>query len=231
MHYLGGKFRVAKDIAIIVESYRQEDQPYLEPFVGAGWVLQEVVGQRMASDINPYLIELYKALQRGWIPPSQVSESEYHEAKVGDFCPPYLRAFIGFGCSWGGKWFGGYARDPKSDRNYALNAQRSLLKALPRIQDVSFHIREYTDWSPQELMIYCDPPYENTTAYSAAPNFNYPKFWAMMRSWSNRNTVLISSYYAPPDFETVWSKETKTDLGNSKGEKIPRLERLFKYHG
>ena len=55
---------------------------YFEPFVGGGWVLQEMSGDRIASDGNKALIAMYQALQDGWIPPDFVSEDEYNQVKL-----------------------------------------------------------------------------------------------------------------------------------------------------
>ena len=40
-----------------------------------------------------------------------------------------LTGFVGFGCSFGGKWFGGYARNA-GGTNYAAQSKRSLLKDM-----------------------------------------------------------------------------------------------------
>ena len=79
MQYLGGKSKIRKQIATFLESLRKTNQVYFEPFVGGGWVLQEMSGKRIASDGNKALIQLYKSLQQGWIPPDFVSEEEYKQ--------------------------------------------------------------------------------------------------------------------------------------------------------
>lgn len=201
---------------------------YLEPFVGGANIVSGLLGKRMAADACEDLIMLYVALQRGWKPPTSISEEEYKAAKA-DKVPSALRAFIGFGCSFSGKWFGGYARDPKSDRNYALNAANSLEKLRPHIQDVEFLCADYKAFNPSGLIIYCDVPYIGTTGYSAVGKFNHGDFWQTAREWSQNNTVLTSSYEAPEDFKCVLEISTKTDMGNNKNEKIPRIERVFEY--
>jgi DNA adenine methylase len=105
MQYLGGKSKIRKEVSSFLESIRKPNQVYLEPFVGGGWVLQEMTGERIASDGNIALIAMYKALQDGWIPPNEVSEELYRtylvKSKTPDNSDP-LTAFIGFGCSFGG---------------------------------------------------------------------------------------------------------------------------------
>jgi DNA adenine methylase len=231
LRYLGGKFRTAKQIAEVLRAYREPGQIYLEPFVGAGWVLVEMDGKREASDINPYLIAMYQELQTGWIPPDDVSEDMYRWAKLKDGgCPDYLRGFIGIACSWGGKWFAGYARNgSKSERNYATNAKNSLLKLLPRFQGVDFSSGSFVDIKLNDQLIYCDPPYENTTEYDFCGKFHSRIFWDTMRLWSKTNVVVVSGYECPADFSTIMEMPTRTDVRGSSGKMIPRVERLFKY--
>lgn len=229
MRYLGGKFRVAGQIADVLRSYHNASQMYVEPFVGAGWVLEKMSGmERRAYDVNNYLIALYRALQDGWEPPDGVTEEVYLWAKSSSSCPDYMKGFIGFGCSWGGKWFGGYARGG-AGRDYSSNAKRSLLRMLPRIQDVRFACSSYERLSMRGSLIYCDPPYENTTEYGFCNNFNFPLFWDIMRRWSKENTVIISGYVAPSDFTCLLEMGTRTDMRGRDGTMLRRIERLFKY--
>ena len=78
--------------------------------------MQEMSGVRCASDVNRPLITMYKALQDGWIPPSTVTEEMYAEYKGIQDAEDPLTAFIGIGCSFSGKWFGGYARSGEIGR-------------------------------------------------------------------------------------------------------------------
>jgi DNA adenine methylase len=181
-----------------------------------------------ASDGCYELIEMWKALQNGWQPPRIVTEEMYQEAKAGKF-DPALTAFIGFGCSFGGKWFAGYARDPKSDRNYAANSENSIMKRLIDLRDVRFFFADYRRPAPQaECLIYADPPYAGTTGYHAVDGFNTGEFWQCVRNWATTgNKVIISEYAAPNDFACILEMPTRTDLESAGGGKDPRIERLF----
>ncbi len=75
---------------------------------------------------------------------------------------------------------------------------------------------------------YTGPPYADTTGYDGVGGFDSDTFWETMRTWGQRNTVVISEYTAPPDFGCVLEMATRTDLGDRAGEKIPRIERLFR---
>lgn len=228
MQYLGGKSKTRKQISDFLESVRKPEQTYFEPFVGGAWVLQEMSGKRIASDGCYPLITMYKDLQNGWIPPENITEDEYLILKKDS--DPYngMRAFAGFGCSYSGKWFAGFAKS--GSRNYCENAKNSLLKQLPKIKDVQFRYGVFSDFSPVEHLIYCDPPYQGTTQYGAFSGFDHELFWKTMREWSKNNTVVVSEYNAPEDFKCVLEIPTKTDM-RVNGKKENRIEKLFMYNG
>jgi len=222
MHYLGGKFRIGREIVSVLKNLRKENQVYIEPFIGAGWTMIHMDGKRKGFDIHPELISLWKALQNGWIPPNEISEIEYKNAKNGE-CKSYLKGFIGFGCSFSGKWFGGMARS--KNRNYALNAKNSLLKKVKLLQDVEFKCLDYKKVRVRDSLIYCDPPYANTTEYKN--QFDSKEFWNYMRRWRERNIVVVSEYVAPSDFKCIASFPTKTDMRNKENKQDLRIEKLF----
>jgi DNA adenine methylase len=219
MRYNGGKGGCAKEIASIINSLAPSR--YWEPFVGAGNVIQHVSSnKRLGSDLEQCMISLFKSLQNGWVPPTIITEEEYKQAKCLEDTNP-LKAFIKYGCSFGGKPWGGYARS--GDRNYALNAYNSLLKQLPFIKDVYFHHAAYDEIDWDADVIYCDPPYKNTTSCGATKNskdFDTDLFF----DWCRHQTavVLITELSAPDDFVEIWSKQMPDGLGKTKIK-----ERLF----
>lgn len=234
MQYLGGKSRLGKQIAYVINSIRKPGQPYWEPFCGSCWVTIHVRGApRYCSDGCYELIEMWKALQRGWRPPRVVSEKMYYAAKGGEF-DPATRAFIGFGCSFGGKWFAGYARDHvcKSRENgYGQETASALQWKIGRLERVGFFCADYKDaYHPAlEALVYCDPPYGSTEGYKAVKfPFSIVEFWRYIRSWMQHgHTVIISEYAAPDDFVCVLEMQTRTNLEITGGGKDPRIERLF----
>ncbi len=162
-------------------------------------------GYGFASDVLPDLALLYQALQRGWQPPSVVSEAEY--AALRHAPPSAERAFAGFGCSFGGKWFGGYARSNVA-RNYASNARNGLLKQAAAFGNVEFRTASYDSLPVMPgAVYYCDPPYASTTGY-ACGGFDHAKFWAVMRVHREAGAqVYVSEYAAPADWTCVWEKQ------------------------
>jgi len=230
MRYMGGKFKIRKEISGILKMLRAPGQVYLEPFVGGAWVLQEMDGARIAADKNTALITMYKALQLGWVPPDTITESEYMSIKNGPR-DPYdpLTAFCGFGCSFAGKWFGGYARG--NSANYADTCRRGLLKQLNYIRDVDFKYSGYDTHTPDGMFVYCDPPYAGTSAYDAVGIFDSVKFWQKMREWSKNNTVIISEYKAPEDFICIAEFKSPMGLRDKNAKQDLRSEKLFMYRG
>ncbi len=173
---------------------------------------------------------MYKALQNGWVPPDYVSEEQYRDYWSTRPIDDPMTAFCGFGCSFGGKWFGGYARS-EGKVCYAATTQRSLLKQLPLIQNVKFRYGLFHEHNPKGCIIYCDPPYENTTNYGAFKGFDHELFWSTVREWSKRNTVLVSEYQAPSDFNCVAEFPSRMGLRTKGFVNEVRTERMFILEG
>lgn len=226
MRYLGGKSKIRKQVAAVLESLRKPGQTYLEPFVGGGWVLQEMSGFRIAADVNEALITMYQALQHGWVPPDVVTEETFRRYKMTPGADDPMTAFCLIGCSFGGDWGKGYAGNGK--KASAATTRRSLLAQLPRIQDALIVHRHYADWRPVDCLIYCDPPYAGTTSYGATGAFDHAAFWQVMREWrAAGNTVVMSEYQAPDDWACVAEFGSRMGLRTTNGQQEARVERLF----
>lgn len=229
MQYLGSKARIAKKILPIILKDRKPDQYYVEPFVGGCNSIDKVSGPRVGNDSNEYLIALWKSLQNGWIPPTTISKELYiFIRKYPDLQPDELVCFVGLLCSFGGKWFGGYATNSKND-NYAERGSRSLLKQIQNLKDVEFYSFDYDSFLiPPNSIIYCDPPYANTTQYK--DKFDSPKFWEWCREkFKEGHKIFISEYSAPDDFECLIEIPISTKLNKNKDQ--PRIEKLFQPKG
>lgn len=229
MRYVGGKFLIRKQVAEYLESVRGS-RDYFEPFVGGAWVTIEMSGKRHASDINSHLITMWKALQDGWIPPDNVSEEMFREYKEKMPENDPLTAFIGFGCTYGGRFMQGFARQKErdgTDRNFALVAKNSLLKKLPKLKDVTFTHGSYLSYAPDNKLIYCDPPYENTKPYDRIEKFDHDLFRNVMRKWSRNNMVVISEFNSPEDFITVKEMKGRTFVHDGSGTTTETCEKLF----
>jgi len=231
MKYIGSKRKYVKEILpIILKERTSENQLYLEPFAGGMNVIQHVKGRRIANDKNIYLISLFKELlSDSFDIPDSITEQFYMRIKENkEIYRQSLVAFVGYCCSFGAKFFGGYARG--EGRNYCAESKRHLLKQKELLQGVEFNCNDYTFYTnlTQKAIIYCDPPYKNTLKYSDEINHN--EFWEWVRTMSKRgHKVFVSEYEAPKDFKCVWSKEVYNTIDkNTSGKK--GIEKLFIYN-
>lgn len=228
MRYQGGKSRIASDIALHVEGGVLLSRTLVSLFCGACNIEAKVKGfdRIVCNDNHPYLIALFKALQNGYDLPETITEEQYHYIKDHKDENPALTGFVGFACSFGGKWFGGYARD-KAQVNYALRGKRSLASKMKTLMDAEFLCLDYRDVElPDGCIIYADPPYENTTKY-ANGDFNTSQFWQYIREISQEHVVYISELKAPDDFVCIWQKDIRRILDVNKDNQFKSTEKLF----
>lgn len=231
MQYLGGKSRIAKRIAPFLIADGVRCHTYLEPFIGGGSVFAEVspyFEKAIGADMVPDLVMLWQALLEGWEPPSKLTREEWTELRHSE--PSALRAFAGYGLSFGGKWFAGFAEDnPAKHQWRAGAAARGLLKKVSRFNENSlFECASYDTWAPdEETLVYCDPPYAGATQYGATGRFDSAKFWRVAESWADSGaTVFVSEYEAPPHWSEVWAAPVRATLHRT-GPHRTAVERLF----
>lgn len=235
MRYMGSKSRHVKSILPLLLENHSKDMLYIEPFVGGGNVICKVPFNcsRIGFDSNPYIIALLQAVsKKDFSELSPVSRKLYRE--VRETPSKFSDVFVGWvahGCSYNGKWFGGYAGEVKTKtglvRNYQEECLRSLkqqatgLEGVEFYHDSVFNIEEI----PSKATIYCDPPYEGTTGYK--DKFNHTQFWEWVRVKSQQgHKVFVSEYNAPSDFDCIWSKEVNSSLTMGLGSKRA-VEKLF----
>lgn len=224
--YLGGKAKLSKYIVQEINQRRLPGQYYVEPFVGAGHVFEKVDNPRFGFDIDPYIIAYLASVRDGWLPDPHLDEETYYRVKANpeEYHPAFV-AHVKYGCSWGGKPWGGFARS-NTGRDYANEAYRAAQKQHAKLQGAYLRAVNYENIEPENCIIYCDPPYNGTTGYENS--IDHDAFWQKMREWSQNNTVLISEYTAPEDFVLVWERQVSTF--KSTGSK-KETEKLFIYCG
>jgi DNA adenine methylase len=254
MKYLGGKQRLGKHIAPILKELWEinttnQFQSYIEPFCGSLGVLKNMVDiptEIIANDYHPDLIQMWRDLQQNrLVYPAEITEEDYLYYKNVP-SPNSLKAFVGFGMSFGGKFFSGFAQkylNHKSE-DFLKEMVHSLERIRPVITNVKFTCRDYTELTPRNALIYCDPPYRfekfpikyrrDTKHYD---EFDNDTFWNIMREWSKTNLVVISEISAPDDFIEIWRHDSYRSPSQSKktrfkGEsKAYKIEKLFVYNG
>lgn len=233
MRYMGGKSRISKNISEIInnEIDKNGQKYFVSLFCGSCSVEAKVnCDKKILNDKHPYLIEMWHGLQNGWTPPNIVTQEEYNYVKNHLDENKALSGFVGFGCSFGGKWFGGFARD-RRDYDYCQGAKRSIMMGLQHLRDAEFICMDYKDVIiPDNSVVYADPPYYNATKYKT-DDFNHEEFWEYMRYISKNNAVFISEQTAPDDFIPIWEKELKRILDCNKSNQFDVTEKLFIYGG
>ena len=228
MKYLGGKFNIKNEILPIILNDRKLNQLYIEPFCGGCNTLAFVNGNRLANDINFYLIEMWKALQDGWKPNEYYTKNEYIDIRDNkENYEPYVVGWVGFNCSFKGKFFNGYSGTTVTKtgyvRYYQKEAFNAVMKQVELMQNVIFTNANYYELNiPTDSIVYCDPPYVNTTKYKV-DEFDSDKFWQWVRDISKHSKVFISEYIAPDDFETVWSKKISSRLSGINKFSVEKL--------
>jgi DNA adenine methylase len=238
MKYLGGKHGIGKLLAEFMSKKCPPDSVngYMEPFCGSLGVFKNITNygykKYIASDLQPDLIEMWKKIQNKTLKiPNELSEETYNKLKNAK-SPNALRAVAGFGLSFGGKFFAGYAQKwaGNSGRNFLKEFKTSIEKIKPAIikNNVHFYNKSYTDYHPTNMLIYCDPPYKSTEGYSTG-EFDSELFWDTMRKWSKHNCVFISEESAPSDFTVVWKKNKRRTL--DKQNRFYKYEKLYAYNG
>lgn len=231
MRYLGGKTRNAKAIAEVLQKYRK-GRTYLEPFCGGLSVTVRMDGDIILNDLHDGLINLYKAIQKDEFdyPIDLISQEEYKKLKKENDLSNPLTTFVGHGLSYAGKWWGGYDTyylkrgKPNAVQNMTINSLKKKF-SLSHIKNALFTCESYDKLEPDNMLIYCDPPYKGTTMDYISNQFDSDQFWDTMRKWSKNNTVIISEFNAPSDFKCIWEKPYKVQM--SKEQKLV-TEKLFK---
>lgn len=240
MQYVGSKNKLSKDLAPIIQSYITEDtKGYLEPFVGGANMIDKIKHHnKIGCDIHKELIALLQYAQENELPDT-ITEDEYTTVKNNrsDYEEWYV-GLVGFCGSFGAKYFGGFARRYNKDGTLfdvprqAINSLRRQSR-LDNFKNIKFTNDNFLDLPKDKIkgyVIYCDIPYKGTTKYKTE-EFPYEEFYEWCKEMSIHNTVLISEYNMPDDFECIWEKELKTSLGSgvNKDSDRNRIERLYTY--
>ena len=232
MRYLGGKSKNAKEIAAIVNASRGPGASFWEPFCGGLSVSVQLAkhGPGVVSDGFLPLVSLYRAVRDGWEPPGVVSREEHAAARLLPDTDP-RKAFIGFGCSFGGKWFDVYAKnDPKNSDDFARASGNAVKRDVKAIARCALEHLDFLDVTPEPLpiVIYADPPYAGTEPYRGTKPFDSDRFWALVQGWERVDVpVFVSEYACPVAHLVFWEKAHTLQLSGGQ-KKGARLEKLFR---
>lgn len=231
MRYVGSKRRLSKEILPIILKEQRHYARYIEPFVGGANLFDLVDMPKTGYDVNPHVISALRLIRDNLdlIPKNKKELNEEKYQYVKKYSEHILHGYVGFACSFGGKYFGGYPKGFKGDgttpRDHIQEAYKNALKQSERLQGSLLCCMDYNDLNVTNCIIYCDPPYKNTLGYGNA--FDHDRFFSKCREWSKSgNKVFISEYVAPEDFRCVWRKECVITV-SAKTKYKKSVEKLF----
>lgn len=228
MVYMGSKNRIAKELIPIITKDLKPNQWYVEPFVGGANMIDKIEHPyKLGADNNKYLIALLEAVQNGQELPEHITKDEYIAVKTNkNNYPDWYVGFVGFVSSFRAKFFGGYSgyctTKTGIQRNYIKERINNILKQ--NLDGIKLVCSSYDALDiPANSIIYCDPPYNDTTKYK--DSFDSDAFWQWCRDKAKEgHTVYVSEYNAPEDFKCIWEKQINSNLG---GTSKTATEKLF----
>ncbi|WP_300227263.1 DNA adenine methylase [uncultured Bacteroides sp.] len=230
---MGSKRRIWKYISPIILEGRTQDQYYVEPFCGGCNSIAQVEGNRIAADINPYLIGMWKGLQGDEIYPVEISRETYMKAQKAYRNKEYTNysvseiGWIGYMSSYNGMFYRSYSGIGSDGRDYIKASMNNILKQLPLLDGVIFNCCPYDKLEiPENSIIYCDPPYKGTKGYDI--EFDHDMFydWCFKKN-DEGHRIYISEYSMPPEFKCIWSMDISNSLDRYSKHKDNRKECLF----
>jgi DNA adenine methylase len=238
VRYIGGKFRIRKQLIDYLLNPITDSDCFVETFCGSCNLTLDLLDNMdlfvpnkiILNDFHTDLMMMWKSVYKGEVDlPDSFTEEEYEALRNAESSA--LRGFIGHACSFGGIWFSKFAKTTDG-RNYCLNGKNSIMKLIElfntKVKNVEFYNLSYEQvLIPDGAVVYNDPPYIGTAKPGAGGGFDHEKFWQWVREISKRCNVFTSEYTAPEDFECVKEINVSLDMG----KREDRVERLFKYKG
>lgn len=228
MRYLGGKTRIAKQLAEVIDRTRKPGQLVWDAFCGglSMSVALSKNGPVRSTDANAAVISLYQAVQSGWRPPTTVTREQRDAALLLPDTDP-LKAFLRIGCGFAGNWSSGFADRYPNGKTYAAESASSLVKTVDGrflFECVDFLSEEPP--RPVNFVLYLDPPYAGTTGYAGTGAFNADEFYSRAAAWAAHADVFVSEYQLPIGI-VVWEGVSRTQVANNHGASKAAVERLY----
>lgn len=224
MRYMGGKFKLSKRINQIINTYRKDNQLYVEPFCGSCAVGRKQKGNRVFNDIDNDLFNfLNRLVNTNYLPPEEISKQDYYDIKNDKENINY--GYISFFCSFGGKKWGGYA-NPTKNRDYIKEQYNDTVKLKKDLSGSTIINYSFLDLEYDNCIVYCDPPYENSQKY--AHKFDHDTFWEKCKYLSRNNIVLVSERVCRTEHEILKRFDIKTTLMTTEYKLNPEFLFLIK---
>ena len=209
---MGGKHRQGPIIAEKIKYVLNRGVWYCEPFCGAMGVAYRVNHEDMfLCDISEALITMWQELQDpDLVLPDVISEVTHAELSRIRDPQDWMTAYVGFGMSFGARYFTKYAQTKRGDTGDNPDHSRRLKNSTnkKRKTNIMRAVIECFSYDkmpiPPNSVIYCDPPYEGTTKVHDCDSFNHDHFWDWCREKVKEgHRVLVTEFNHPIDFVVV----------------------------
>ena len=217
MNYQGGKARVPELGECLAVLTARLNLGLADECCGGLWISRNthLAGGkvRRVADKCQELIWLYEAVRDGWEPPPRVTSDEYRalmqdrERLTSERSP--LLAFVGFGCSYGGRWWRGRKPDDErytgeTARYAAAKTRRDLLEMRDFLRTVEIECSDVMVRDPltTDLTIY-DTPYEGVAGFDATGEFDHAKWKPRVTELATKTPVLVTEFSMPDPWRIV----------------------------
>lgn len=244
MKYMGSKARLASFITQYINdiAFLENITDYYEPFMGGCSVGEQVrIPNRHLSDINNYVVELFKKVQNGMWEYKFITREEWHRIKddrdKNEKYPAWLTGWCAIACSFRGRPFEGFAfeyKDSASGKmvNPQLQVYNSLVKERQLLLGIDFKCQSYSEIGhPHHSIIYCDAPYRNVKQYTMVDKFDFDAYDEWLIDLAKDNVVLISEYSMigkhTTDFIQLDEWQLNKSIGAGSTDDETSIERLY----
>lgn len=197
MVYMGSKNKLSKYLKPLIEGFLKQGMIYVEPFVGGANMIDKIEwDHKFGYDLNKCIIALmrYGAYQAKLSYNNNKEFKRLRELYKQGIASPKI-GFAGLMCQLG-KFYSSYQKDKEKRDQLRRNIEKQF--SNPLFFNTEFDYKNYKDLNLKDAVIYCDPPYPDTTQYNIKEKFNYDHFLSKCEEWFNDgNIVLLSGNFVP----------------------------------
>ena len=225
MVYMGSKNKLSKYLKPLIEGFLKQGMLYIEPFVGGANMIDKIDWTgKYGYDLNKPIIALLRygayhaklcniSNREFKLPPEDIDIDEFKRLrelyKKGIASPK-----IGFAglMSQLGKFYSSYQKDKEKRDQLRRNIEKQF--SNPLFFNTTFEYKNYKELNPKNSVIYCDPPYPNTTQYNIKEKFDYDHFLKKCEEWyKDGNIVLLSGNFIPNNsWRVLFEKDYKYSM-------------------
>lgn len=234
MTYQGSKAKYSKYIVPIIQKVIDENNidTFIDCCCGGCNIIKDIKAKnKIGIDKNENLIAFLQEISNGTfqIPETKPSIEIWNDCKYNSnsTVSPAMKGFVGIFCSYraAGFYKSGYIHGEAGEKQYKGRCN-TLKKEIHKYKDINFIAADLSEiLKYNNCVIYVDPPYKSGYhEYDVDKNFNYERFWNIIREASKNNYVFVSEQEAPEDFSEIWTFEKDAKVF---GNQTKIIEKLF----